>query len=77
MTLRKRVPSGIDLLGLDWEAIHNQLKAADPKSDGFYMIVVNKGKPDEYRTRFMNHQEAMELVCMALEKKKLRVPITL
>jgi len=41
------------------------------------MIVTNKGQDDEYRIRFMTHQETLELVMLALEKKKLRIPLTL
>jgi hypothetical protein len=41
------------------------------------MIVINKGQADEYRTKFMTYQETLELIMVALEKKKLRIPLSL
>ncbi len=66
-----------DLLNFDWESVLKQLRQCDPKEECFYMITLNKGQEDEYRTRFMNYQETLELVMLALEKKGLRIPSTL
>lgn len=70
-------PPTSDLLSFDWQSVLDQLNKCDPKSGDFYMIVTNKGQDDEYRTRFMTHQETLELVMLALEKKKLRIPLAL
>ena len=67
----------MDLLSFDWQGILEQLHKADPKGSDFFMVVINKGQGDEYRTRFMTYQETMELVMIALEKKKLRIPLVL
>lgn len=67
----------MDLLKFDWQSILEQLNKAGPKSNDFFMIVINKGQADEYRTRFMTYQETLELVMLALEKKKLRIPLSL
>lgn len=73
--IRRKKPT--DLINLDWERILKELQACDPKDGSFYIITVNKGKEDEYRTRFMTHQETLEIVMLALEKKGLRVPVQL
>lgn len=70
-------PPTNDLLSFDWQSVLDQLNKCDPKSGDFYIITTNKGQPDEYRTRFMTYQETLELVMLALEKKKLRIPLTL
>ena len=70
-------PSTVDLLSFDWQGVLEQLQKSDPKCDDFFMIVINKGQESEYRTRFMTRQETMELVILALEKKKLRIPLSL
>lgn len=70
-------PQKSDLLSFDWQGVLNQLRDCDPNSEDFYMIVTNKGQDDEYRTRFMTYQETLELVMLALEKKKLRIPLPL
>lgn len=72
--LRKKSP---ELLDFDWQSVLEQLNKCDPKEECFYMITLNKGTEDEYRTRFMTYKETLELVIMALEKKKLRIPLTL
>jgi hypothetical protein len=70
-------PPANDLLSFDWQSVLDQLNKCDPKSGDFYLIVTNKGKDDEYRTKFLTYQEALELVMLALEKKKLRIPLPL
>lgn len=75
-TKRQR-PSGIDLLSFDWKDMLDQLQKSDPKTDEWFMIVINKGKDDEYRTKFMTYREMAELIILALEKKKLRIPLSL
>lgn len=67
----------INLLDLDWKKIQTELANTDPQTNDFFMIVLNKGQPSEYRTRFYTYSEAVEIVCMAVEKKRLRLPITL
>ena len=74
--LRKKQPV-MDLLNFDWQTILEQLQKCDAKSGDFYIIALNRGKEDEYRTRFMTYQEMMELIHTALEKKRLRIPLTL
>ncbi len=69
--------TGAELLEFDWQSVLEQLNKCDPKEECFYMITLNKGTPDEYRTRFMTYKETLELVMLALEKKKLRIPLTL
>ena len=71
MDLRRRIPG--DLVNLDWEKLRDMLEKMDPKEDVWYMITVNKGLPDEYRTKFMTYQDAKELIGFALEKKRLRI----
>ena len=66
-----------NLLDLDWEGIKTQLLASKPEENCSYMLVINKGEPGEYRTKFVNHSEMMSMINLALEKKRLRVPITL
>jgi hypothetical protein len=73
---RVKPPTG-DLLSFDWQSMLEQLNKSDPKSGDFFMIVTNKGKDDEYRTKFMTYQETLELIMLALEKKKLRIPLSL
>ena len=70
-------PSTVDLLSFDWQGVLEQLQKSDPKGGEFFMIVINKGQDDEYRTRFMTYQETLELIMIALEKKKLRIPLSL
>lgn len=70
-------PPANDLLSFDWKSILDQLNKCDPKNGDFYIITTNKGQGDEYRTRFMTYQETLELVMLALEKKKLRIPLPL
>jgi hypothetical protein len=72
--VRKETPA---ILNFDWEGVLKQLQQCDPNSGDFYLIVTNKGQDDEYRTKFMTYQEALELVMLALEKKKLRIPLAL
>lgn len=74
---KKTTPSNVDLLSFDWKAMLEQLHQSDPKTNDFFMIVINKGQVDEYRTKFMTYQEMAELIILALEKKKLRIPLTL
>lgn len=74
---KRQKPTGVDLLNFDWKAMLDQLHQSDPKSDDFFMIVINKGQVDEYRTKFMTYQEMAELIILALEKKKLRIPLAL
>lgn len=66
-----------DLLSFDWESVLAQLRKSDPKGGEFFLIVTNKGQDDEYRTKFMTYQETLELVMLALEKKRLRIPLAL
>jgi hypothetical protein len=73
----KRANENSGLLSFDWQSILEQLQKCDPNDGNFYIITLNKGTPDEYRTRFMTFQETKELVIMALEKKRLRIPLTL
>lgn len=77
LRMLRRSTEASNLLDFDWKSVLEQLRKDDPKSGDFYLIVLNKGTPDEYRTRFMTYQETMELIIMALEKKKLRIPLTL
>ena len=63
----------IRLLDLDWESLATLMKSYDSKEGVWYMITYNKGMPDEYRTRFMPYQEALDMILYALEKKRLRV----
>jgi len=72
--LRKKSP---ELLNFDWQSVLDQLNKCDPNDGCFFMITLNKGTEDEYRTRFMSYTETLELVMLALEKKKLRIPSTL
>lgn len=58
---------------LDWESILAKLKSMSANEDGL-VIVVNQGQPDQIRSRFMTHKEAMEMVTHALEKKRLNLP---
>lgn len=70
--LRKRkIP---DLINLDWSRILQELQAYNPKDGNFYIITVNKGKDDEYRTRFLTYNEAMDIIKLALEKQGRRIP---
>lgn len=71
--LRRKVP---DLLNLDWEKLRDLLATLNPNDNTWYMITVNKGQSDEYRTKFLTYHEAKELIGMALEKKRLRVSPT-
>lgn len=71
MDIRRRIPG--DLVNLNWEMLRDMLHKMDPKEDVWYMITVNKGHPDEYRTKFMTYHDAKELIEFALEKKKLRI----
>jgi hypothetical protein len=66
-----------DLLSFDWKGILEQLHQCNPKEECFFMITLNKGQDNEYRTRFMSYQETLELVILALEKQKLRIPLPL
>lgn len=75
MEFRKRVPG--DLRDLDWKSLQDLLDKMDPNDGVWYMITINKGTPNEYRTKFMTYQEARDLIGFALEKKRLRVPVTL
>lgn len=70
-------PPTNDPLSFDWQSVLDQLNKCDPKSGDFYIITTNKGQDNEYRTRFMTYQETLELVMLALEKKKLRIPLPL
>lgn len=72
--LRKKSP---ELLNFDWKSVLDQLSKCNPNEECFYMITLNKGTEDEYRTRFMTYQETLELVMLAMEKKNLRIPSTL
>lgn len=72
LELRRRVP---ELLNLDWEKLRDLLATLDPKDETWYMITVNKGQSDEYRTKFLTYQEAKELIGFALEKKRLRITV--
>lgn len=63
----------LDLLNLDWEGFVSLLKSYDPKEEVWYMITLNKGEDNEYRTKFMTYTETLELALYALAKKKLRV----
>lgn len=72
--LRKKSP---ELLNFDWKSVLDQLNKCNPNEECFYMITLNKGTEDEYRTRFMTYQETLELVMLAMEKKNLRIPSTL
>lgn len=72
--LRKKSP---ELLNFDWQSVLDQLNKCNPKEECFYMITLNKGTADEYRTRFMTYAETLELVMLALEKKGLRISSTL
>lgn len=64
---------GIDLFTLDWQGLVDLINSYDPKEDVWYMISLNKGEENEYRSKFMRHREILELAIYALEKKKLRV----
>lgn len=66
---------GIDLLNYDWDNLLSLMRSYSPKDDVWYMITLNKGQDNEYRTRFMQYPEMLELVLYALEKKKLRVKV--
>ena len=70
-------PNPSRLLTFDWESVKEQLLKCNPNDGNYYMISFNKGRDDEYRTRFMPYQEALSLVFLALEKKRLEIPITL
>jgi len=74
---KRQKPATMDLLNFDWQGTLAQLQKSDPKGGEFFMIVINKGQDDEYRTRFMTYQETLELIMIALEKKKLRIPLSL
>jgi len=73
----KTKPPTMDLLNSDWQGILEQLHKSDPRTDEFFLIVINKGQSDEYRTKFMTYQETAELIILALEKKRLRIPLSL
>lgn len=75
--MKPPLPSGSALLDLDWESINKKLQSSPTNDGGFYMIAINKGQPGEYRTKFMSHAETEAVIRLALEKKRLRVPITL
>jgi hypothetical protein len=75
MELRKRATG--DLVDLDWQSLWDMLEKLDPKDGVWYIITINKGQPNEYRTKFLTYQEAKDLIGFALEKKRLRVPMTL
>lgn len=68
---RRKIP---DLINLDWSRILQELQACNPKDGNFYIITVNKGKDDEYRTRFLTYNEAMDIIKLALEKQGKRIP---
>lgn len=61
------------LLELDWQQMVELITSIDRADDSWYMFVINKGTDNEFRTKFMSRQEALELAMYALEKKKLRV----
>ena len=73
-TFRRVVP--IDLASLDWGKIMSLLKTYDHNDNHSYMITINKGQSDEYRTKFLTYQETMDIIGTALEKKRLRIPVT-
>jgi hypothetical protein len=66
-----------EILQFDWQSILDQLNKVSAKDECFYMITLNKGQDGEYRTKFMTYQETLELVMLALEKKNLRIPLSL
>jgi hypothetical protein len=66
----------MELLDRNWEAVWQQLQSYDPKDDVFFMITLNKGQEDEYRTRFMTYNEAADLIFTAVSKKKVRIATT-
>ena len=68
--IRKRVP---ELLNLDWQTIREVMKTYNPKDDCWYMLTINKGQTNEWRTPFLTYRDAIEIVFMALEQKKLRI----
>lgn len=70
--MRRKMPD--DLLAYDWETIMGLLKSFDPKDGNSYIITLNKGQKNEYRTAFMSYHETMDLIGLALEKKRLRIP---
>lgn len=74
MSLQKAAPH---VLNLDWEKLSAKLQEDDPNAGNFYVIVINKGQENEYRTRFMSHKETADFLSLALEKKRLRISTTL
>lgn len=67
----------MELRNLNWEFLRDLLEKLDANDGNWYMIVVNKGLPDEYRTKFMTYREAKELIGFALDKKRLRITAAL
>ena len=65
-----------NLLDRDWERVWKELQSYDCKEDCFYMLTLNKGEEDEYRTRFLTYSEAADLIYTALEKRRLRITAT-
>ena len=65
-----------NLLDRDWERVWKELQSYDSKEECFYMLTLNKGEEDEYRTRFLTYSEAADLIYTALEKKRLRITAT-
>lgn len=72
--MKARAPT--DLLSFDWESIKSILDKCPPDDGNFYMLTFNKGQPTEYRMKFLPYQEMRDFVFLALEKKRLRIKIT-
>jgi hypothetical protein len=56
-----------------WQDVLLQFKKFNPNDGNFYMLSVNKGTPDEARSRFLTYAETLETIIKEVEKERVRV----
>jgi len=59
----------------NWESLQRMLGSMDPNDNTWYMFTVNKGKSNEYRTKFLTYQEAHDLIDFAIRAKRMRISV--
>lgn len=52
----------------NWQDILASFKRLDPNDGNFYMLSVNKGTPDETRSRFLTYNEALAVIMEQIRK---------